>query len=213
MNTARADSLRHMRFIAANYTRLQGLRGLPFFLALFAVTFWANRQTGPAPRPILPPLLLAVGFLALAWPISRYYQQAFGRVEIKPRLRKWMDWIINAGGGIVCLAAFLADTYLKLPFSMLGLALALAFLVDYLLTVHFTEYWYMPFWPVFPALITLVSLLPQLGAGEWWKLFGIHAQMLGVVMAASLVMMIASVVSHGYFAGRLPGEGTDGRRI
>src|SRR5512146_1312414 len=96
--------IRRIQFLAANYSRLQGLRGLPLGLLLFAVTVWAALQRGPAPRPILIPLALGTVTAILYWWIDRYYKQAFGKVIQAPRGH--LEWIIGIGGAIVGLAAF-----------------------------------------------------------------------------------------------------------
>jgi hypothetical protein len=211
MDGLRFSQIRRIRFIAANYSRLQGLRILPIGLLLFAVTFWTTLQRGPAPRPILIPLILSVSAVGLYVLIDRYYKKAFGQVIQAPRGH--LDWIASIGGAAAGLGGCLVDTNFHLPFSTTGLVIAIAFLVDYLMLVHIIEVWYMPFWPVFSLFIAIFSLLPLFGLPEWWGMIGVQTQLLGVLMVSGLVMLIASVASHLYFTQAISREVPNGGSI
>ena len=212
MSEPSLSQMRRMQFMAVNYSRLQGLRGLPPGLGLFAVTLWANRLHGPAGWSILLPLLFAATMVVLYWLTDRYYKRAFGRVVQAPRGH--LDWIIAMGGGVLGLIAFIIDiTFNHLPFSIIGLVLAAALLFDYLKLVKITQVWYMPFWSVFSLLITLLSILPVLGLDHWWLAIGTKSQLLGVVMGSGLIMIAASITSHVYFAHTLSKEALYGGHI
>lgn len=205
------SQIRRIRFIAANYSRLQGLRILPIGLLLFAVTFWTTLQRGPAPRPILIPLILSASAAGLYVLIDRYYKKVFGQVVQAPRGH--LDWIVSIGGAAAGLGALFVDMNFHLPFSALGLVIAIAFLVDYLMLVRITEVWYMPFWPAFSLFVAIFSLLPLFGLTGWWRMIGVQTQLLGVLLASGLVMLIASVASHLYFTQVLSREVPNGGSI
>jgi hypothetical protein len=207
------SQMRQTRLIAASYSRLQGLRGLPVGFGLFAISFWANAQRGPAPRPVTIPVLLGAVALALYWLIDRYYVRAFGKVHQARGSRRYLELIGAMAGTGLALAAFYVDVSYRLPFSATGLILAGALLLDYLLAVRFTEFWYMPFWPMFALLIGLLSILPLLGLDGWWEWVGARAQILGITMLAGLDIVIASAISHLYFTWSLSAEVSHGRSL
>lgn len=210
MNAVNLPDPRRIQFIAANYSRLQGLRSLPIGLLLFFVTFWANQQRGPAPRPILAPILIAAAGLGLYWLIDGYYTRAFGRV-ISPRGH--IDWVVGMIGAVVGLAAFGVDITWDLPVSAVGLCLAVSILADYLMLARINQVWYMSFSPVFALLIALVSVLPALGFEDWWQALGIKTGLLGVLMVSGLILIAASIVSHVYFTRALAQEARYGRSV
>lgn len=206
------SQIQRIRFVAANYSRLQGLRGLPVGLLLFAVALWANWQHGPAPRPVFIPLVLCAVGVALYWLIDRYYRRAFGKVAPRPR-GHLSDWVGLAGGALALAAFFIENAAHHLLFSPTGLVLAAGLLADYLLLVRETHIRYMPFWPLFSLLLVIISILPVFGLYGWWLAVGIQVQILAVMMASGLIYSIASVASHLYFVHWLPGEALDGGRI
>lgn len=213
MDPTAFSQMRQIRLIAASYSRLQGLRGLPVGFGLFAISFWASVQHGPAPRPVTMPVLLGTVALALYWLIDRYYGRAFGKVLQARRPRRYLGLIGTMAGCGLALAAFFVDVSYRLPFSATGLVLAGALLLDYLLAVRFTEFWYMPLWLMFPLLIGLLSILPLLGLDGWWEWVGAKAQILGITMLAGLAIMIASALSHLHLTRALSGEVSHGRSL
>lgn len=211
MNGLSFSQMRRIQFIAANYSRLQGLRGLPIGLLLFGMSFWANVQHGPAPRPVLIPILLGMAAVGLYWLVDRYYKQAFGQVI--PVTRGHLGWLVNIATTVLALVAFLIENTAHLSFSPTGIVLAAAFLIDYLMLVLMTQQWYLPFWPVFPLLMSIVSILPVLGLADWWTVMGIKVQILGVMMASGLIMVAAAMSSHVYFTRMLTREVSHGGSV
>jgi hypothetical protein len=212
MNDLPISQIRRTRFIAANYSRLQGLRILPFGMLLFAVIYVSNIQRGPAPHSILPQFLFVIAAAVLYWLIDRYYTRTFGQI-VRPS-RGHLDLIAAIGGGAMGLAAFLIENnYHHLPFSVIGLVLAAAIIIDYLLLAGITEVWYMPFWPVFALLIAIVSILPIFGLTGWWIIIGARTQFIGVLMASGLIFIAYAITSHIYFIKMLSREVSNGGSV
>jgi hypothetical protein len=212
MENTSFSQIKRIQFLAFNYSRLQGLRGLPPALTLFAVVVWANWSSGPAPRPILFPLLLAVAGMFAYWLIDRYYKKGYGRVVQAPRGH--LEWLIAVGGGVLGLAAFVIDvTVHALPFLVVGLFMAIAILCDYLMLMRFSRARYLPIYPILALLIAVSSILPVFGLSGWWKAIGVKNQLLGVLVVSSALMAASSIVSHIYFTHLLPKEAPNGRSV
>jgi hypothetical protein len=192
------------RFIAANYSNLQGLKAVPIGVLLVLVVLWANWQRGPASDLALP-ILAALAALALSWLINRYYQTRFGRVE-NTASQKRFELVLGIVGGAVGLGAFILDTSLHLPVSLIGLVFAAAVVVE-----HLRMQWYAPGTYLLPltlgwfAVLLLTSILPQLGAGEWWLRLGLRAQLFGVLVVVGTVMVMNGLLGHWFFVRQLPG--------
>jgi hypothetical protein len=197
------QNIHKTRFIAANYSNLQGLKGVPIGLLLLLVIIWANRQTGRATDLTLP-ILFAAGTAVLTWAIYRYYQTRFGQTERTPR-QKRLELILGIVGGIFGLGAFVLDTILHLPISLIGLVFAAAVLVEYL-----RMQWYAPGRYMLPGtLVTftfmvVVSILPLFGFGNWWLLLGLRAQVFGVLAVVGAVAIVYGLLGHWFFMRQLP---------
>jgi hypothetical protein len=191
------------RFLAANYVNLQGLKAVPLGLLLLGVVLWANTLTGPA-SDLTFPLIFSGVMLAAAWGVQGYYTARFGRVVGSPRKLK-LDLLMGAGGGILGLAAFLADVNLSLPFSCIGLVFSASFLAEYWRMQQLAPGRYLlANTVVYASVMLVVSLLPLLGLDGWWEWIGIKAQLLGVLVVASLTIVIAGVLGHWTFVRQLP---------
>jgi hypothetical protein len=204
MDASSLSEIQKTRFLAMNFARLQGLRVVPCGLLLFLVSLWANAQRGPARNFLLPVLmgLLCIGLYML---IDRYYRRAFGHVVASAESRR-ADQVLSIIGGAAALAAFLLDVRLSLPVSLVGLVFAIAILGEYIRFVRYAQPWYTLITPLFVLLIALVSVLPALGLHGWWQQIGVKAEMLGVCMAVSAILMTAGLFSHLYFSHALPQE-------
>jgi hypothetical protein len=204
MDASSLSQIQKTRFLAMNFARLQGLRVVPCGLLLFLVSLWANAQRGPARNFLLPILmgLLCIGLYIL---IDRYYRRTFGQVVASAESRR-SDQVLSVIGGVAALAAFLLDDRLSLPVSMVGLMFAIAILGEYIRFVRYAHRWYTLIMPLFVLLAALVSVLPALGLRDWWQQIGVKAEMLGVCMVASAILMTAGLFSHLYFTHALPRE-------
>ena len=197
------NSIQKTRFVAANYSNLQGLKAVPIALLLIIIVVWANGQTGRASDLSLP-LVIAAGGAALTWMIHRYYRTHFGRVEKTFQQRRF-ELALGIAGALVALAAFIADTAFELPVSLTGLVFAAAAAAEYL-----RMQWYAPGKYLLPltlasvSIAVLVSILPLLGAEDWYRLLGMRAQIFGVLIVTGVVGVINGLLGHLFFLRQLP---------
>ena len=197
------QNIQKTRFLAANYTNLQGLKAVPLWLLLLLVVLWANAQSGPA-RSLAFPLLACALMFSLAWAVQRYYETRFGKVVVSARQRR-LDILLGAGGALVGLAAFLADVNLHLPFSCIGLVFATSFAIEYWrMQVLAPGRYLLANTVIYTLLLLGISLLPLLGQDGWWEWLGFKAQLLGVLVAASVVIVFAGFFGHWHFVRQLP---------
>ena len=176
------DHYAQIRFVAANYSRLQGLRAVPAGILSVFVSVWSLSNHGPKAK-LSEPVLVALLAVLLYWLIDRYYNQAFGRIKQTPRQRTW-EIIMSVSGSALTLLAFLFDTTETLSISVLGLVLATCFL-EYFWRVNKSEWKkILTLYPeniVAAGLITIISLLPLFGI-SWWHSLGIQSQIVGVFL-------------------------------
>ena len=197
------QNIQKTRFIAANYSNLQGLKAVPLGLLLLLVVLWANGQTGRATDLSLPILFAAVTAV-LTWGIHRYYRTHFGKIERMPK-QKRLELILGIVGGPVGLGAFVIDTVLHLPVSLIGLVFAASVVVEYLRMQWPTpDRYLLPGTLVFSVIMLVVSILPLLGSGEWWHLLGLRAQLFGVLTVAGAVIIGYGLFEHWFFIRQLP---------
>ena len=201
------QDLKEIRFVATNFYNLQGLRAVPLGLVLILVSLWANAQRGPA-SDLGPPLLGIAGLLVLLYAIDRYYLHAFGRVQRTPESRR-LEWIFGIIGGILALGAFWLDTSRQLPVSLLGLVFAAGLLADYIRITWLVKGRFLLYYPLGAVLMADVSILPLLGVSDWWKLFGLHSQLLGITTLIGIFTMIAGVWGHIFLVRTLPPRGRE----
>lgn len=199
------QNIHKTRFLAANYSNLQGLKSIPLGLFLPIVVIWANMQKGSASNLTLP-ILFSIAMIVLFIGIQRYYLTRFGRIDRTPN-QKRMEVILGVLGGIIGLAAFALDTRFDLPVSTVGLVFAGAIVAEYL-----RMQWYAPGNYLLPlsaasfVIMLVVSILPLLGLSNWWQLLGLRTQLLGVLFVAGLVIVINSLIGHWFFVQQLPGK-------
>lgn len=199
------QNIHKTRFLAANYSNLQGLKSIPLGLLLLIVVIWANMQKGSASNLTLP-ILFSIAMIVLFIGIQRYYLTRFGRIDRTPN-QKRMEVILGVLGGIIGLAAFALDTRFDLPVSTVGLVFAGAIVAEYL-----RMQWYAPGNYLLPlsaasfVIMLVVSILPLLGLSNWWQLLGLRTQLLGVLFVAGLVIVINSLIGHWFFVQQLPGK-------
>lgn len=194
--------LQRIRFMAANFSVLQGLKSIPLSLLLILVIVWANSQRGPA-RDLSVPLLAAAGALVLSWIIVRYYRQKYGRVESAPR-QKRLEYVLGVIGSLMGLAAFVLDTSYHLPFSLVGLVFVAAVIVEYLRTNLLAKGNYLLPQSIFAFFVILTaSLLPLLGWKDWWLVLGLRAQLFGVLLVVGLTGVCSGLWTHWFLTRQL----------
>jgi hypothetical protein len=198
------NDIKQIRFVATNFSNLQGLRSVPLGLCLVVICLWGNGQDGPARgNDFLVPVAGMVGMLILLFAIDRYYLRAFGRVQRTPESRR-LEWLISVVGGILALGAFWLDVTIKLPVSLLGLVFAAGLLADYIRITWLVKGRFLLYYPLGAILMAGVSILPLLGFSNWWQTCGLKSQMLGIIMTVGVFTIIASIWGHIFLGRTLP---------
>jgi hypothetical protein len=196
------NSVNQTRFLAANYSSLQGLRIIPFGLLLLVVSLWANGQRGQA-RDLSLPLTVLVILMVCYFAIDRYYRKVYGRVQRSASSLR-TDYAITAAAGLLALGAFVLDSAEKLPVSALGLLFAFGTLEEYIrMSVRYHSRYYYPYL-ILSALLAGVSVLPLFGITGFWKALGIKAPLLGVSVVIGGIMILSGILSHIHFVRSLP---------
>ena len=203
-----------VRMITANFSSLQGLKMVPLGLLLLLVSLWANALTAPARDFLFPGACMAAAFF-LYWLIARFYSHTYGTVS-PTRQQRNHEYLRGLVGGVIGLAAFLIDVYLRPAFSATGLMLAGVIAAEYVrLTrgMRWMPWWFVPNLLAFLLLVGL-SLLPLAGV-IWWKAVGIKALLVGVAAFSGALFMLIGVLAHILLARwLLPSrEGPHGQRI
>ena len=196
------NTIKQVRFIATNFYNLQGLRNVPLGLCLVFLCFWANSLHGAAGSFLVPILSLTVA-LILSLAIDRYYLHALGRVKRTSESIR-LEWLISAVGGVLALGAFWVDVSFKLPISTLGLVFAIGLLADYIRITWLVRGRFLLYYPLGAILIAGMSILQLLGVSNWWQLFGIKNQLLGMVIVFGIFTVIAGIWGHIFLTSTLP---------
>ncbi|MEW6400998.1 MAG: hypothetical protein AB1649_04315 [Chloroflexota bacterium] len=196
--------LAKIRFLAANYSRLQGLKAVPIGILVVFVSVWAMYNHGPS-ADLTAPILSAIGAAILYWLASYYYDRTFGQVK-QTRRQRTREAVASVLGGLLGLLAFVLDTTTELPLSALGLVFAATFL-EYLLRAERTD-WGKIF-SLFPEnivaaiLILVISILPVFGL-NWWEAFGMRSQLVSTFMVIGIVIIVTGVWGHVRIVRALP---------
>lgn len=201
--------LKRVRYIAANYRGLQGLRMLPWFLWMLALCA-INPLTGLPQGRFDYQLLIVVPGIVVPWLLSRwigsYYDRTFGRVVSLKRGTS-VEWLAGAAAVIVAYVGFFVDSMQRLPLSVTGLIIAATMFVGWWMSGRFSLHS-----AILAALLAGISLLPLTGipsGGHWMRLFGGF----GLPILLAVFLSVNSVVSHLVLVRNLqpgPKENSDG---
>jgi hypothetical protein len=190
-----------IQFIAANYSRLQGLREVPVGMLVIFASVWAMYNQGDLGAP----LLAVIGSILLYWLIDRYYANVFGRIKQTPIMRKW-ELSASILGGLLALLAFWLDTSRDLPVSVLGVLFAFVLFEDFwratdiLKERSFSQY---PENLLAAFIILALSLLPLTGLA-WWEMVGMRSQVLGMLFIIGILIVLAGIWGHFRIIRALP---------
>ncbi|MCZ7549550.1 MAG: hypothetical protein M5U11_10455 [Anaerolineales bacterium] len=182
-----------IKFIAANYSKLQGLRVVPIGLLSLFVAAWINARQGQLDGPLIA---LAVAAL-LYWLIDRYYTRVFGTVTQTLSQRK-QETIVSIVFGALALLAFALDTAEIVPVSALGLVFAAGLFADFWRATRPVRSGALTVFPENVSasiLILIVSILPLFGVA-WWKGWGIKSQVTGVFMIVGVILTLMGIWGH-----------------
>lgn len=197
------QDLKKIRFVATNYSNLQGLRAVPLGLCLLAVCWWAARLHYPA-RPVdfaVPIACLAVT-IALLYLIDRYYLRVYGRVQRTPQSRN-LEVLLATVGAALALAAFWLDALVRLPVSLLGLVFAAGLLADYIRVTWLVKGRFLLYYPLAAIVMAVFSLLSVLGAPQWWLALGLRTQLIAIAVLIGIISILAGIWGHIYLARTL----------
>ncbi len=196
-------NLKEIRFVATNYSNLQGLRAIPLGLCLLAVCWWAAHLHYPA-RPVdfVVPIASLSVTIVLLYLIDQYYLRVYGRVQRTPESRNLEVWL-SITSAALALAAFWVDALIKLPVSLLGLVFAAGLLADYIRVTWLVKGRFLLYYPLAAVVIAIFSLLPVLGLPEWWTTFGLRTQLIAIAVLIGIICILAGIWGHIYLARTL----------
>ncbi len=187
------DHYAQIRFVAANYSRLQGLKQVPVGLFVTFVALWAIKHEGDLGFS----LIAALGATLLYWLIDRFYANTFGRIRQTEKMRSWEIRLSILFGGLALLAFWL-DTARILPFSALGLVLAAELFGDFWRATRFVKEGLVRLCPenfTVACLIVALSFLPLTGLA-WWEKLGFPSQFLGMLTMIGILLILAGIWGH-----------------
>jgi hypothetical protein len=197
-------TLKQARFIAANFPNLQGLKVLPLGVCLLVVSLWANAQPNAVRdwRLVGPVLAVAVAF-GLQWILERYYARRFGLVERTPVQRR-REWVLGAFGALFAFVAFYLDATLRRPVSLLGLIYAAVLLAEYARLRAQANGPFLNLYLLAALLLLVLSLLPLVGAPDWWQAFGLHNDLVAMTALFGVLTIVLGVAGHLFLVRALP---------
>jgi len=193
-----------IQFIAANYSRLQGLREVPVGMLVVFVSVWAMYNHGPT-ADLTAPLLATAGAALLYWLTGRYYDRAFGRVK-QTRQQRNREFISSIVFSVLALLAFWLDAAIQIPVCALGLVFAAALFENFWRATESVRKEAISIFPenfVAAILILVISILPVFGL-SWWQAFGMKSQVVSVFMVIGIVIILAGVWGHVRIVRALP---------
>jgi hypothetical protein len=190
-----------IQFIAANYSRLQGLREVPVGMLVIFASVWAIYNQGD----LSTPLLAVIGTILLYWQINRYYVSTFGRIQQTAQVRKW-EMSASILFGLLALLAFWLDTAQDFPFSAVGLVFAGALFEDFWRATSSIKERSFAIYPenlLVAILVLMLSLLPVTGL-VWWNMIGMRTQVLGMLLIIGILLVFAGIWGHVRIVRALP---------
>jgi hypothetical protein len=205
-----------IRFIAANYATLQGLRIVPLgvfvlLAALLSNYLWAHGlalvplwQRGVVEFAKYSAILgvLMVSMTVSLVLIEKYYFRNFGKVHRTPESRRF-EWLIQILGSILLVGAFWADITYRWPVSCMGLVFSAAMIAEYLRLTWLVGGRYLVYYPIGASIIALVSILPLFGFSEWWLGLGLENELVGIEMMVGVFCVLAGIWGHLFLLSAL----------
>lgn len=201
------NKTQRIRFIVTSFSSRQGLKASLIGLYLLAISLWSNFQPEPNSDLSLP-IVITIIVIVLALLLKRYYEHTFGIVEPTSKHRR-LETLISLALVLLSLGAFILDTTERLPFSLVGIVLALAILGDalrMLWVAKFSMDSVISFYFLAAVLAFIASFLP-LFAGGWLETLGFHATRTAVMAAIGLILILLGLLSHFRFVRLFPATG------
>lgn len=190
------NNMREIRFVATNFSNLQGLKAIPLGILLILVSLWANGLEQAAGfTDLLIPIVEAIGCFVLIYVIDRYYRRTFGRVQRTPESLR-LEGLISVIGGVIALGAVWLDMTRMLPLSLVGLVFAVGLLADYIRITWLVKGRFLLYYPIGALIMAVVSVLPLIGLPDWWHPCGLVSQMIGITITVGFLSIIAGIWGH-----------------
>lgn len=202
--------LKKIRFLTVNYSRLQGLKAVPWGLLLFLTVLWVNAQTD-RPEHLTLPLSAFFTGVVLYLLIDRYYRKTYGSVEPAGHGNA-IDLLIGAASSVLAVGAFMADMQQWIPVSFFSLVFAMALLMDYVRMFRLAGVRTAVLFPagwLCIALMAASAFLPLLGESALGA-FGFRSTVLLVYAANGVITMVYGAAGHFYLVRSLAGAGRVG---
>ena len=197
-----SENLAQIRYLAANYSRLQGLRGVPVGAFVVAAGIWVNLPVGQDGDLGAPLVMIVIASLAY-FLVDRYYSRTFGQVNPTGKERN-REIFVSVLMGALAFLAFLFDTAKILPVSVFGLVFAAALFVDFSRPFGKLSFQSTPEAFLAPILVGLAALLPALGI-FWWQALGMQTSQAGMLILIGVLMTISGMIGHLRFTRLLAG--------
>ena len=188
-----SENLNQIRHIAANYSRLQGLRSVPVGVLVFATGIWVNLPVGQDGDLGAPLVIIAIAALAY-FLVDRYYARTFGQVYPTGRERN-REIFVSVLMGVLAFLAFLFDTAEILPISAFGLVFAAALFIEFSRPFGKLSFQSTPEAFIAPILVGVAALLPALGI-FWWQALGIQLSLAGMLVLVGGLMTVSGIIGH-----------------
>jgi hypothetical protein len=186
-----SENLEQIRYLAANYSRLQGLRSVPVGIFVALTGIWVALPAGQDGDLAVPLLLMLAGAVAY-FLVDRYYARSFGQVyaSSKNRMR---ETVFSLLFGLLAFGAFLLDSAEIMPINAFGLVFGIGLFLD---TARPAFSWKeTPESFVMLGLMVIASLIPGLGLA-WWQWFGIQVPLAGMLLLAGILIMATGIIGH-----------------
>ncbi|HCS39816.1 MAG TPA: hypothetical protein DIW44_09570 [Anaerolineaceae bacterium] len=195
--------IKEIRFLATNFSNLQGLRMVIIGVLLILVCLWGNGLKYPISiKSVLVLLLEVLVILTIYYAVDRYYLRSFGQVKATPEIQRF-ELKISIIGGILSLIAFWLDVTYRLPFSLIGLVCGIGLLADYIRFTWMVKGRHLLYYPIGAVLLLVVSVFPLLGLPGWWHLIGIKGQVFAIAMLLGFFSIVAGIFGHIYLTRTL----------
>jgi hypothetical protein len=188
-----SENLNQIRHIAANYSRLQGLRSVPVGVLAVATGVWVSLPAGQDGDLAAPLVMIAIAALAY-FLVDRYYARTFGQVYPTGKERN-REIFVSVLMGVLAFLAFLFDTADILPISAFGLVFAAALFIEFSRSFGKLSFQSAPEAFIAPILVGVAALLPALGI-FWWQPLGFQFSLAGMLVLVGVLMTISGIIGH-----------------
>jgi uncharacterized membrane protein len=199
---AMAEDLKKIRFVAANYSNLQGLKSIPIGLLVIAISLWVN-LSNRSNRNLMLPLtflfLAGVLYIGIAW----YYRHTHGWVR-PSKSSRYGEILFATVFSVLALLSFAIDTSGLTPYSTLGIVFALGLLGDFLRFNWPIKGKFLIYYPLMSLLLVAASILPAIFLPNIWQKFGFADPVLGILALIGVLTVLIGILGHIFLRQSFP---------